>query len=203
MKPIYSTSRDVLNTISVKKRELTVVISKYMENIEWIFKLKYKSIVYNKNCAENDLFYFNLPNVGREAHTFFTHIVENYNELSEYTAFLQGNPFDHCPEVVEEINNFNFDMDFKPLGTIIYHTSDAVANIPNQINEFAKKIGFDLVYPVPCIRGAQYIASKKIIQQRPVEFYKKILSCIDGENAPFDIYNVEKTLFQIYAIYEW
>lgn len=36
-----------------------------------------------------------LPNTGREAHTFFTHIINEYNDLPEWTAFLQGDPVAH------------------------------------------------------------------------------------------------------------
>jgi Protein of unknown function (DUF3431). len=36
-----------------------------------------------------------LPNIGREAHTFLTHIIANYNALPRHTAFLQGDPFAH------------------------------------------------------------------------------------------------------------
>jgi threonyl-tRNA synthetase len=34
--------------------------------------------------------------VGREGHTYYWHICENYDRLSEYTYFLQGDPQDHC-----------------------------------------------------------------------------------------------------------
>lgn len=36
-----------------------------------------------------------LPNIGREAHTFFTHIINEYKDLPEWTAFMQGDPFAH------------------------------------------------------------------------------------------------------------
>ncbi|MHC1752694.1 DUF3431 domain-containing protein [Humidesulfovibrio sp.] len=36
-----------------------------------------------------------LPNIGREAHTFLTHIINEYTDLPEWTAFLQGDPFAH------------------------------------------------------------------------------------------------------------
>jgi hypothetical protein len=39
-----------------------------------------------------------LPNVGREAHTYLTHIVRNYERLSQVTLFLQGGIDDHIAE---------------------------------------------------------------------------------------------------------
>lgn len=35
-----------------------------------------------------------LKNVGREGHAYYKHIYDNYENLSYYTIFLQGNPFD-------------------------------------------------------------------------------------------------------------
>ena len=35
--------------------------------------------------------------------TFYSYIYDNYNNLSEYTLFLQGNPFDHYPEILDKI----------------------------------------------------------------------------------------------------
>jgi hypothetical protein len=39
-----------------------------------------------------------LPNVGREAHTYLTHILERYDSLADITVFCQGHPFDHAPD---------------------------------------------------------------------------------------------------------
>jgi hypothetical protein len=50
-------------------------------------------VIYNKGAelllpfgAEQKI----LPNVGREGHTFLTHIIDNYASLKEVTIFLQG-----------------------------------------------------------------------------------------------------------------
>jgi hypothetical protein len=36
-----------------------------------------------------------LPNVGREAHTYLTYIIDNYDRLPEYVMFCQGRIDDH------------------------------------------------------------------------------------------------------------
>jgi hypothetical protein len=44
-----------------------------------------------------------LPNVGRESHTYLSHVIAEYNSLPDRMIFVQGNPFDHirgCPMTV-------------------------------------------------------------------------------------------------------
>jgi hypothetical protein len=83
-----------------------VVVAYYRENIEWLGNVKdYKITIYNKSP-------FNIPNtiklknVGREMHTYFYHIIENYDNLSDVTFFTQGNPFDHVSNYIEILNGY-------------------------------------------------------------------------------------------------
>ena len=76
-----------------------MVISRYNENLKWIntdpFN-KYPLIVYNKGI-NNDFEYsskikkvVNTKNVGREGHTYLLHIINNYDNLADFTLFLPG-----------------------------------------------------------------------------------------------------------------
>jgi len=83
-----------------------IVVAYYKENIEWLGNVKdYKITIYNKSP-------FNIPNtiklknVGREMHTYFYHIIENYDNLSDVTFFTQGNPFDHVSNYIEILNGY-------------------------------------------------------------------------------------------------
>lgn len=85
-----------------------IVISRYDENLDWldlINQSNYDIVIYNKGNDINREC-IKLDNVGREAHTFLTYIVDNYDNLPEYTIFLQGEPFYHC---TEEYRNLYFD----------------------------------------------------------------------------------------------
>ena len=42
-----------------------------------------------------------LPNVGRESQTWFSHIYRTYYRLDDLTVFVQGNPWDHTPNMGE------------------------------------------------------------------------------------------------------
>lgn len=71
-----------------------LIIARYRENLDWVRELGYPATVYDKSGAPLPGA-VGLPNVGREAHTYLTHIVQNYESLADCNVFLQGDPFDH------------------------------------------------------------------------------------------------------------
>ena len=85
-------------------KPIDIIIARYKENIDWINEIKlYPYInniyVYNKFYQEDYI----LSNVGREAHTYLYHITHNYDNLNTVNIFLQGNPLDHCPNLLDKI----------------------------------------------------------------------------------------------------
>ena len=81
-----------------------LIVSRYNENIDWVNKINFDYIIYNKGI--NDLYqpHINLKNVGREADTYLNYIILNYHKLPEIVVFSQGNPFDHCYDFIEKVN---------------------------------------------------------------------------------------------------
>ncbi len=77
--------------------KVEVVIARFREDVSWAEKLGLPYVVYDKGPEPAAGFRL-LPNIGREAHTYLTHIVEQWDTLAGHTAFLQGNPFDHLSE---------------------------------------------------------------------------------------------------------
>ncbi|MCT4634826.1 MAG: DUF3431 domain-containing protein [Rickettsiales bacterium] len=86
-------------------RSFEVVVSRYNEDLNWL-KTEFpdeKITIYNK--GENNIIsqpnwnIVQLPNIGRESHTYLYHIISNYNNLADRTLFLQGNPYDHKNEL--------------------------------------------------------------------------------------------------------
>lgn len=74
-----------------------VIIARYREDISWAADLGYDYVVYDKggSSAVNAR---RLENIGREGHTYLTHIVREYDTLAPVNVFLQGNPFDHLDD---------------------------------------------------------------------------------------------------------
>jgi hypothetical protein len=47
-----------------------------------------------------------LPNIGREAHSYLYHIVANYDRLADWTIFSQADPIFHCPNFADILNTW-------------------------------------------------------------------------------------------------
>ena len=81
------------------------VVAKYKEDISWTEKLDCEFIIVNKD-PDDDRFEINYKNIGRETETYARAVVENYYKLLNYDSvvFLQGHPFDHCPELISMLS---------------------------------------------------------------------------------------------------
>ncbi|BCS89010.1 DUF3431 domain-containing protein [Pseudodesulfovibrio sediminis] len=79
------------------EKRVAVIIAKYREDVSWADALGYDYLVYDK-CDTPLSNAVQLENIGREAHTYFTHIIDNYDRLADMNVFLQGDPFDHIDD---------------------------------------------------------------------------------------------------------
>ena len=71
---------------------ICIVVARYNENLEWIKNFS-NVIIYNKGDEltedYNNYKQVKLNNVGREGHTFYKHICDNYDNLADYTIFYK------------------------------------------------------------------------------------------------------------------
>ena len=68
-----------------------IVNARFNEDLKWLEDFTDFNIhIYNKG-NNIDLKNVVLPNIGREAHTYLTHIVNNYDNLDDFIVFCQGN----------------------------------------------------------------------------------------------------------------
>ena len=79
---------------------LDVVLARFNEDIAWTKTLRpdCRLFVYNKGVGDKPI----LHNLGREAHTYLHHIVENYGHFPDWTFFSQADPRQHvsCLQVI-------------------------------------------------------------------------------------------------------
>jgi len=87
-----------------------IVVARYNENLDWLKKIKkskdIKITVYNKGPDDIDVPFIQLPNVGRESHTYLYHIINNYDNLADQTIFCQGDSIFHSPDFLDLINKY-------------------------------------------------------------------------------------------------
>jgi hypothetical protein len=157
--------------------DIKIVINRYHEDLTWIKKYTYDYIVYNKGQAcEFETYKTN--NIGRESETYLRYIVDNYYNLSDYTMFLQGNPFDHCNTLPYILNNISL------------YANDSIISLSNDVkiddingNPYHKNLPikpvYDKLFNTDCNNiklkfgpGAQYIVPKKFIISKTIEWWK-------------------------------
>jgi hypothetical protein len=86
-----------------------IVIAAYNKSLDWIQNINsdIKITVYRKGeilpLGNNEIKIS--PNNGRCVHTFFNHIYSNYDNLSDYTFFVQDFPFDHWGNLLYILNS--------------------------------------------------------------------------------------------------
>ena len=169
------------------------VVSRYKENVDWTNGID-DCIIYNKgpDTFESKHPIIVLPNVGREGHTYLHHIITNYDNLDDYTCFLQGYPFDHTPYLESILIDFQNRV-YKKSEVIPYHI------ISKKINHISLAFDpMDAIDGPPMYRrvykqifqkektdhqflygaGAQFIVSKAAILSRSKEFYENEISKI-------------------------
>lgn len=179
---------------------VSIVVARYNEDVEWSKQFKNVTI-YNKGVeldgSYNEIM---LENVGREGHTYYKHICDNYEQLSDYIIFLQGNPFDHSPNLIQNINNYiddpELNIDFCYLSEWIvdcnltgclYHGGLPLIDVYEKLfNERKEELGFQFG------AGAQFIVSKQVVLKKPKEFYHKIVQLLENDISPIEGYVIER-----------
>jgi len=173
-----------------------IVVARYLEDVTWTEQFN-NVVIYNKG-QRLDVAHRLLPNVGREGHTYYTHICKNYHDLDDYTIFLQGNPFDHSAHIVDQIHAFTA----SPQGDFLFLSDNVLQCNLKGCDHHAKIPLIDVYERLFGVRkeelnfefgaGAQFIVSKKQILARPLSFYTKIVSMLATSNNPSEGYVIER-----------
>jgi hypothetical protein len=193
-----------------------LVLSYYINNnIEWIDNLNIKTTIYNKTNEEiaNQPSIL-LPNVGREIHTYFYHIINNYDNLHDWTYFSQAYPLDHVdilPTIINEgeklftlskinvTNEAHFFSNGGHFGQALISQGDGTPHHPGlDLNglwlELFKETPPPLEYEFT--PGAICCVSNKRIQSKPKEFYEKCLDLtINRINSPWEFERILQYIF--------
>lgn len=185
-----------------------LVIAAYDREYTWINNLKdTKVTIYRKGdnpLQEGEILI--KPNVGRDVHTFFYHIINNYDNLSDVTFFSQDYPFDHISNYVEIINNnqdmWDLEAHQKNEGCWFFCTQYGILecnkngephhpglNIESIWNELFETSCPDVLNFVPT---GHFAITKEQAKKIPLSTYKKILNILETDpNSPWVIERLE------------
>lgn len=184
---LFEMLSDILDDNTKEKFE--IVIARYNEDLRWAEDYAELVTIYNKGEDLKDT--ITLENIGREPHTYLYHIVNNYNSLSEYTIFLQGDPVDpHSPNLKGALNFVLNSNEVLPpffwlserivISDFVYEREPYHKIFPNIKYAYNKIFGKE-----PDIEefrfgaGAQFGVSRDRIRERPLEFYQNILDIME------------------------
>ena len=210
---------------------VSLVIARYNEKLNWLIKsnIVHRDLtIYVYNKGNDDLVFLNaypnvivrrLENVGREGHTYYTHIVKHYNHLSSFIIFLQGEPFPHVFNAIDRINQcVNYAIHwagakhnhttqyFHPIGEGLLYTHTRYTpfhrGLPlHRIVQFLFDI--DYVGRIPFVSGAQFMVHKEIVHTRDVAFYSRIVDLLSISIDPLEGYAIERLHLPIFNLFSF
>lgn len=98
----------------MNKPKAFFVVSEWNNDVSWIKEYTDDYLIYDKsNTLLPDEHILKVPNVGYNIHDILDFITRNYDNLPELTAFLEGNPFDHCKK--EVFDKLIYNEEFTPI----------------------------------------------------------------------------------------
>lgn len=174
-----------------------IVVARYNENIDYLKNLKNIIIVYNKGSdhLSNDFHQIKLPNIGREAHTYLYHIIQNYEHLAEKTLFIQGNLTDHKTYPLldyfqkSDFTGVKVQLNTDMLKKKIEHHKKYLINLKTSKYtpfEWIQLIGFDIsnLQKFEMVWGANFSVSKETILKKPKIFYENLIKWVEHHVNP-------------------
>lgn len=162
-----------------KQPNLVIVSSHWNEDLTWLKDSKYKVVVIDHMGSLPPAIRPTtvIPNRGREASSYIRYIIDNYNNLPNYMAFIHGHEFAHHQKLGPILDL----IDTTPLHSDTFVTLNSEPG-PCKIwpklckdhwpHVFEKWFGSCPSVP-PCLdAGAQFVVSKELIRKHPKAMYK-------------------------------
>jgi hypothetical protein len=230
------TINTTIESFEDKYKSQEIVIARYNEDLEWIKEEPFNRhpiIVYNKSdnydfSKTNITQIINLPNIGRETHSYLYHIVKNYDNLKDVTIFLPGsaelpNKFERSKNVVktvEETNNTVFSCSNEDNFVENNYNFEIENNLSSHANN--KKINDDATIKLSenrpfgkwynsvftneekntCISWNSILAvSRKNILQKPKSYYEKLMKEVDEHQNPEAGHYLERSWYAVFYPY--
>lgn len=182
-----------------------LVVAHYNEDVSWI-PTTMPVYLYAKGdfpLIKRNVILRALPNIGRESHTYLSHIIRNYDKLEDITIFSQGDPFPHSTNFVNVIEKNTLreiaeenekeypktehptpDVEgFAVIGQAYYCYRDddnpweQLWAQGGPLDFMWEWLGYKLPiqYPLLAFFGAHFAISKEVIRKRPKKNYEELL----------------------------
>lgn len=210
---VYASYKDtILNNVLSHEKYKTFIYEKGNNENK-------KKIINNNNLTINDLAYqdknniIHLANIGFEAHTFLYHIITQYNNLTEFVAFIPSGYHGRkrndelilkiCPRKPAKNMHMYQSLTDATAGVITgpekwiakcklaYHDVFSMRwNINKEFNIFTNECSNILDTRVDL--NAKFIVSKRTIKKRPLSFYLNAIKYVDERSYRIGSYDSSK-----------
>lgn len=200
----------------MNRAALELVVARHREDLRWLKRVPrdVRLTVYDKS-GEAAAGHHALPNVGREAQTYLHHIVRRYDDLADWTVFVQGKPFDHAPDLHKRLRawvegrerigpfrwlGFLVDWDDARGGRLFQNWSKNPERRPLDMTGFARALGEEAFGRAPFVffGGAQFAVSRETIRARPLSFYERARSV--SESFPNAAHCFERVWDRVFGV---
>lgn len=193
-------------------KKYEIVVAKYNEDISWLNEYKKNCVIYDKSKGD-------LPNIGRESHTYLTYIIDNYENLPDVVFFTQGNKSDHYEQTIDYFLNIDkYSKNYNYLSSDYYfysentqeYSKDHLYGYRNMQPSPSDNLGFrkwfntyidkeyDINSYVTLWWGAIFSVKREQILSRSKDFYKTLLNYIPKTNNPEVGHYFERSWFYIF-----
>lgn len=201
------------------------VVSNWNNDIDWITDYTKNYVIYDKsNTLDNGDRIIKMENCGYNIRDYCHFIYENYDNLPDVLALMEGNPWDHCNRVkfdrliknnfftpVESYENvqqnnvvqFCSDGGYTEINNSWYITShNSTHNITckySSYDELMNKLFKNYVRPnmIRFSPGAQYIVEKERLRYYPKSFWKFIMDDLYIKGMCTEAHIYERALWTI------
>jgi hypothetical protein len=205
------------------------VINHFKGNVDWVKDLNFEYIIYNKFDPQIDSKYWktdyentqeyykrlysipgyleimkpvstNISNVGHDAFTFFTHIINYFDNLVDITIFLHSTPFHHYhgEDFIGMLNGIDEIIDFTDYGASMTSDINGEPTDKCPVGKIFSQLFPDQEVPetFTFTSGSLFSVSRSAIQRRGKSFFEQCRSiCEIDPLAPWAFERLYRTIF--------
>lgn len=135
-----------------ENKKIAIIIARYNEDLDWIKNIPdfFDIYVYNKGATcklpqKKNLILQELENIGRESHTYLTHIINNFNNLHDINIFCQGDSITHNKDFLKLLTKYYLFEPIQPLSSYYVKTSEYDSTPPIELLYKTKYLEIDKI----------------------------------------------------------
>lgn len=152
-----------------------LVVARWTEDVSWTQTAPWEVDIIQK---QTDDLKGDMPNVGREPTSYLFAIYKHYPSLKneDVMAFVQGNPFDHTPDLYKRLAKPTDSFSWLGKGTFVTDGNGAPHDHQIPVKEMYEKwTGKEFPGGVSFCPGGMFMVTGKVIKKHPREYYSELL----------------------------